>query len=520
MTRTPTIPRREFLKIGASVAGTAAITGSGLAQRAFANNHPQPHEDSIDFLDRETYISEMSVHSVFDAKTLGQHGIQMVARGDERFFFCDNDVIDVTDPLRPTHFAENAWAGGGAGGPPAIGYNRQLGKWIMIVGDSPPGTSVSEDQRGGKYQFPEKIDATLTHRGLRGCRIYDVSDPANISLLAEWSVDQGDPSRELQTGEGVFRIHYDGGKYAYMDAGPDDSFANMESPIHHHTRCLQIIDVEDPANPKFVSNWWVPGQRTSEREDYAAWREYGDRVSWTSSNGFFYVPQRVEDGGRYCYSTWGSFGFLIHDVSDPANPQLVSQFFRNQGAGSIDFFDCNLGWLDQGIAIAHGETLELDCAVPTHLPWILDVSDPANPIPLSQMPNPQPPPEAPYDDFCNKRGRYGVRHSSPLISPGTVDRPFFPITFFTGGLQCYDITDPRNPRINAYFVPPQAGDLDDYASYHRPVQNVYVEWDRRLIWTGTDTGLYALSSPHLGDPILEPMRVSEWTVPGIFEGYS
>ncbi len=62
--------------------------------------------------------------------------------------------------------------------------------------------------------------------------------------------------------------------------------------------------------------------------------------------------------------------------------------------------------------------------------------------------------------------------------------------------------------------------MDDYASYHRPVQNVYVEWDRRLIWVGTDTGLYVLSSPHLGDPVLEPLRVTEWTVAGVFEGYS
>ncbi len=505
--------------MGASVAGTAAVTGSSLLQRAFANNHPQPHENSLDFLDRETYIDGMSLHTVFEPQALGQHGIQMLARGDRRYFFSDNDVLDVTDPLRPEHINQNAWEGGGAGGPPAVAFNERLGKWIMIVGDSPPSTSVSEDRRGGKYLFPEKIDAGLTHRGLRGCRIYDATDPTDIQLLSKWSADRGDPDRELQTGEGVFRIYYDGGKYAYLDAGPDDSFAHMESPIHHYTRCLQIIDVEDPANPRFVSNWWVPGQRLSERAEYQQWREYGDRDSWTSANGFFYVPQRVEDGGRYCYGTWGSFGFLILDVSDPVNPQLVGQFFMDQGPGSIDFFDCNLGWLDQGIAIAHGETLELDCARSLHLPWILDVSNPAEPIPLSQLPEPSPPPGAPYDDFCNKRGRYGVRHSSPLLTPGRVDRPFFPITYFTGGLQCYDISDPANPTINAYFIPPQAGELDEYASYHRPVQNVFVEWDRRLIWVGADTGLYLLSSPHLGTPVLEPMPVTEWTVPGINEGH-
>jgi hypothetical protein len=333
------------------------------------------------------------------------------------------------------------------------------------------------------------------------------------------SSDQGDPDRQLQTGEGVTRSYYDGGKYAYLDAGPDNSFTRMESPYRYYTRCLQIIDVEDPADPKFVSNWWVPGQREGEDEEYAHWPEHGDRISWTSSNGFPYVPRRVEDGGRYCYSTWGSFGFMIHDISDPAHPTLVSQFRGDRIPGSIEFYNCNLSWLDRGIAIAHSETLELDCAAPLLLPFVLDVSDRANPRPLSRLPRPTPPAEAPYDDFCNVRGRFGARNSPPLIGPGTVDRSFFPLSYFTGGLQCYDLTDPRDPRIVAYFIPPQGGELDRFGSFNRPVQNVFVEWDRRLIWVGTNTGLHLASSPHLGEPVLEPMPVSNWTLDGVNEGH-
>jgi len=507
-------PRRDFLRMGVKAAGGAVLAGSAIG-RALANNHPHVHENSLDYLDRATYIRDMEVHTVFEPELRGQSGIQIFARGNNRYIFTDRDVLDVTDPLHPAVINENAWEGGR----PSLAYNRNLRKWIFITGAGAPGTFANETQQAGKYTYPSKIVEPLTFKGLRGVRVYDATDPMDIKLLSKLSSDQGDPDREVQTGEGVARSYYDGGKYAYLDCGPDNSFTRMESPYRHYTRCLQIIDVEDPANPRFVSNWWVPGQREGEDEEYAQWPEHWDRVSWTSSNGYPYVPRRVEDGGRYCYSTWGSFGFMIHDVSDPAHPTLVSQFRGDRIPGSIEFYNCNLSWLDRGIAIAHSETLELDCGAPLLLPWVLDVSDPANPRPLSRLPRPTPPAEAPYDDFCNLRGRFGMRNSPQLIAPGRVDRNFFPISYFTGGLQCYDLTDPTNPQNVAYFLPPQGGDLEVFRSFNRPVQNVYVEWDRRLMWVGTNTGLYLLSSPHLGEPVLEPMPVTEWTVPGVNVGH-
>ena len=68
-------------------------------------------------------------------------------------------------------------------------------------------------------------------------------------------------------------------------------------------------------------------------------------------------------------------------------------------------------------------------------------------------------------------------------------------------LQCYDISDPKQPEISAYFIPPQGGDLSKLGSYTRNTDNVLVAWDRRLIWLATDTGLYLITSPELGDPV-------------------
>ncbi len=162
--------------------------------------------------------------------------------------------------------------------------------------------------------------------GLRGIRIWDATDPVNIVLLSEFSTDGGDPKRKIQAGSGTHRNYYDGGDYAYLDTAPDDSFINMESPIRWHGNGIMVVDVSDPSNPKQVAMWWVPGQRTGEEAQYKAWREYGDKVSFTSLHGPMYAPKKVEDGGKLGYSAYGSFGMLIHDLSDIRNPRLVGRF--------------------------------------------------------------------------------------------------------------------------------------------------------------------------------------------------
>jgi hypothetical protein len=47
-----------------------------------------------------------------------------------------------------------------------------------------------------------------------------------------------------------------------------------------------------------------------------------------------------------------------------------------------------------------------------------------------------------------------------------------------------------------------------------------VEWDRNLMWVGTGTGLYLVSSPALGKPVLEPAPVQQWSLAGLNTGHS
>ncbi|MFC1795639.1 LVIVD repeat-containing protein [Pseudomonadota bacterium] len=477
----------------------------------FANAHPKPREDSISFLDQSTYIRNMAIRAHLSGDNR-RWKMQMMSVGERRYLFQGGkplgDVIDVTDPLNPVVINEDGFLGRQL----QLAYNKKASRWVLITGSAPPLIRATEQYPHGKYDDPTANDRVTNFKGLRGIRLYDASDPRNLQLLSEFSTDGGDPSRELQTGGGTHRDFYDGGRYAYLDASPDDSFVHQESPVRIHTHGLMIVDVMNPEEPRHVSTWWLPGQRDNETVEYEAWREYGDKHSFTGLHGPFYVPNRQETGGLYAYSAWGSFGVFIHDISDIKEPRLVGRFEAPYMPGAIAFHAVDASRLERGFIIGSPETLNPDCNEPFHDSWVIDVSNPSAPKALSTLPIPKPPDEAPYSNFCQKRGRFGPHNSPHIKAPGTVHPDFTCYTFFNAGLQCYDISDPEHPFITAYFIPPQGGDLETPGSYTRNTDNVFIEWDRKLIWVATDTGLYLVTSPALGEPVLRAMPVSEWTL--------
>ncbi len=117
----------------------------------------------------------------------------------------------------------------------------------------------------------------------------------------------------------------------------------------------------------------------------------------------------------------------------------------------------------------------------------------------------------------HRSGEPGTRIS--WAAPGIAKPNFVAMSFFNAGLRIFDITNPGDPKEVAYFVPERDGKIEDFNSYRRQDVSFFVEWDRNLIWMKSNTGIYALSTPSLGKPILEPRKVLRWTVPHINEGW-
>jgi hypothetical protein len=448
-------------------------------------------------LEKRAYIHNMKLLAHHFPGESRYEKMNMMAVGDRRYLVQNSRILDVSDPLKPVLVSEGGWKGGHQ---IQVAYNATAGKWLAITADmgaTQPGASKPS----------------------RGISIFDISDPRHPRLLSQWSNFQGS-----------HRNYYDGGRYAYVTGsdGPEWN-ADRNDMWGGSTGGLLIVDLSDPAAPKKVSSWHYPGQLASEGEARSKWSSALDRSRMATLHGPEYVPVRIEDGGRFGYGPWGALGFMIHDLSDPANPKLVSRWEPDQyvpGTGGLQFHTIDVARLDRGFVLTNPEAFWPQCRQPYHESFIVDVTDPLRPRQLATMPIPRPPMEAPYSSFCDRYGRFGPHNPPHLKAPGKVAPNFTCYSFFAAGLQCYDITDPREPKISAFFVPEQGGEDTHWEPLSGPmshsirtVDNVFVEWDRKLIWAATDSGLYLLSAPALGEPIVTPMPVREWTMPSINKGW-
>jgi hypothetical protein len=503
------LSRREVLKgaAGAAVAGlsaTAEAQYSGLMEGGLGVPFRLPM-GALNYLDRNEYIHNMEIVSYTENHPIqsGEPLMAMWARGDERLLPTTNGWLDISRPRDPQFVDAGARIQG------AIAFQESTNKWIMMRTHGQPLSGAVPEFPHGRYH-EENFRRAVSYDGLRGISTWDVTDPTSPDLLDEFSTGE--------TGSGTHHNFYEGGRYAYLDAGWSDQF-RMENPQRPHGNGLMIVDLSDPANVMEVARWHVPGQLLGEENEYRTYWFAGDHAAWTASHGAPSTPMRIEDGGRYGYGGFGHFGMITFDFSDIRNPKMVSQLMWDYEAiGGIPYHTV-LPIIDENgrfnnMLIGVPEAIEPDCREPFMAVQIIDASDPADPRIVGLYPRPRPPEEAPYADFCLSRGRFGTHNSQSLIQPGRSNPNLVATTWFNAGIRIHDISDPRNPQQVAWYLPPRAGEMEDYNSWRRgDTETVFIEWDRNLIWVGTHAGTYCLSSPVLGRPDLRPREIERWSLP-------
>jgi hypothetical protein len=517
--------RRALLKsaVGAAVGATAAgfagtISTPAQVQGLYTTNTapeiPLPL-GSLTYLDKKQYIHNMEIISHLPGAGIsgGEPLMAMWAKGKQRLLPAGGDFIDVSEAKNPVALNKKRVIQGGG----AVVYNTKLKKWIMMCTAAQPLTSANIQYPHGQYD-KELRDKVLAYKGLRGIRNYDITDPTKPNLLQEYNTGE--------KGNGTHHNFYDGGKYAYLDCGWDDQL-RLENHQRPYSNALMIVDMSDPANVQEVSRWWVPGQKLGEEEEYKKYRFAGDRTSWTGNHGAITVPKRVEDGGTVGYGGFGAFGFYAMDLSDIKHPKPYGHMqYEFDTFGTIPFHTCYPVIADaahprlMNKVVAVHEALEADCRENYHTPYMMDVKDPKNPKIIGFFPRPAAPPDAPYTDFCFARGRFGSHNTQCWLAPGTSNPAIIVIAWFNAGVRVFDISNPTEPKEIAWFVPPLEGEINNYDSWWRgTTENVFVEFDRNLIWIGTHEGTYCLSCPALGKAVTEPTKIQKWSIPHCNAGW-
>ncbi|KAB1186684.1 MULTISPECIES: PA domain-containing protein [Haloferax] len=173
--------------------------------------------------------------------------------------------------------------------------------------------------------------------GPGGFELYNVDDPLAPQHLAHVQTDDMNAFLRDNFGFTDFGVH---NLWFFTQGANDYIAAVVESELGN----FQIYDITDPSNPVFVSGWGAESLFDS-NVDWASTTDFGlileaDAYLFSgygsSQNRFLHDIVVNEDGTRAYLANWDA-GLVLLDISDPANPTLVSQAIEpSVGDGEVN----------------------------------------------------------------------------------------------------------------------------------------------------------------------------------------
>ncbi|MBH8579349.1 hypothetical protein [Bisbaumannia pacifica] len=495
------------------------------------DNHP--FEGQLEEWDTNSYIHNMEVEAYYPITVEPFHTWQNIVDFDGRRYLYqyvrrDLKIFDITDPrdVQLIHTRGSTWGADGPSeevnpypeddmfGAASIQWSSSLGKYIMVQAFEIRRFGVLED----KYRQPEEVEEIRNSNHLKGFKVYEMNGPLpeDWELIATRTTDINNPDapNDQQEGSGVRDIPtYFGGDVMYVAAAPSDSHALTEYPNDLYNAGYQSWDMSDPRNPRLLDVLTVPGQIVGDPEHEAAFLanpRAGNRSSWMGARMSLFVPTPVEDGGQYGYAAMGGMGLYVVDITDSEDMRVVGHLDFPVSLAGTEGDNIDVSQVEEtGLIYYSGYPLAEDCYEAYKDIYAVDVSDPTAPYIRHVLPRPTPPEEAEFTDFCQRNGSFGPKRTGYYTQPGSSREGILPYAFYNAGVQVFDVSNPDEPTIGAYFVPPFAPDSVVSYAMGNLSHGVYVEYDRNLIWLFTNHGFYALSTPLLGEPSFSPPE-SPW----------
>lgn len=283
-----------------------------------------------------------------------------------------------------------------------------------------------------------------------GMEVYDVTDPAQPHKIAYFDTT-GPHSR------GVHYLWFADGGYAYLATGGKD-FAPRNPK---DDQFLMIVDMHDPAHPKEVGRWWMPGTR---QRDGAM---PPPRIEPFDTGIRMHTPTITPERPDRLYVGWIDGGWVILDIGDKAHPKLVAH--RSWESLGLGFAHTVLALPSRNLAIQTEEATEANCRDWPKRDWVWDISNEKAPVVLAALP-----PPADFAALCKQGGRFGAHNIYQNRPDPTAAHLVNTVvgSFFAGGVRVYSIANPNAPVEIGYWVdaPPPGN-----ATHSIQINDVYVD---------------------------------------------
>ncbi len=332
-------------------------------------------------------------------------------------------IVDVSDPRKPKLVTQLL-----VDEPDSHSHKARVIGDLMIVN--------VEQNMGALGRKAENL-ATEERKpyGEGGFKVYDVSNRSAPKLI----------THHRTFGRGVHRFDMDA-NYAYISTEMEGYVGNI----------LVIYDLRDPAKPREVSRWWMPGQHVAG----------GETPTWRGRRNRLHHALRF--GNELWAGCWHA-GLRVIDIADIRAPRTIGEYNYHPPfpEPSHTFMPVPERIDGRRIAVAIDEEDHAHSAEemarrrgrPHGCLWVLDVTDLARIQPLSIYEVSEL--DSPWSRATP--GRFGA-HQFQEHMKGTLVY----CAWFAGGLRIVDVADPHAPQEVGHFIPqpaagksaPQTNDVD------------------------------------------------------------
>lgn len=382
-------------------------------------------------------------------------------------------ILDVTDPASPDLVRFQP------------GPENTTTKQIQVA-DGRMITALERPKTDYGVAGGERFDPAEPHSA--GVAIWDLTNPTDPQLESE----------HLVGGRGTHRNFYTGGDYVYLCTSPGGLEPDMGEPTVNPVKnyYLSVLDISDPTEPVEVAEWMLPGQ------------DPDDGVP--AEPTYFHGPAYVQ--GNRAYLSYGRQGMIILDVSDPTEPELLSQVAFGGSLGSYNGTHSVVPIPNTDLAAVNSEAISEETPLerggdPLQYTFLVDLSDERQPAfegrthrgprIVSAMPMPTPELGLAYDNYHDKAGWFGPHNQHH--PRGEADRlqsgEFLFMTYFNAGLRVFDISDPLAPREAGHYVPTTPDELiGRRRSQGMQFEDVLVDSRGYIYCTDPQRGVYVLET--------------------------
>lgn len=324
-----------------------------------------------------------------------------------------------------------------------------------------------------------------------GILFYDISDPANPRPLSYFDTSGG-------ASRGTHHVWFasattvwasGGAGNTHIPSDPGDPYAGkvfVPKRPDKDFEFAQVVDVRDPSHPRELTRWYYPGVSADDPRPVPDALPGADRGVRPHNIDVF--PER-----NRAYIGWLDGGIVILDTSNIQHLVPVT-IFRYAGPGfthtTYPVFGRNL------LEVSEEAFGPPPCADGPKRGTVWSIADEREPVLLGVAPF------LDTDRFCpslnreHNNGRYGSHNiwEGKPFSPSWSSDQFMLDTYFRGGLRVFDISDPRNIKDVAHYIPAYDASISSYGSIQ--INDVYVD-DRAYVYIidRFGSGLFVLQSP-------------------------